>query len=492
MPRLPDLNRQQSLLAASGGGLVAIMLAIADLPTLRGPTLLPFVALYTLAFGLYVLALWVVTRNTNSLPSKQIWLFIGLVALAMRAVHWGDLPTLSDDAYRYLWDGHLLANGVSPYAYPVESPALDYLTIPIRESVNHTWMASPYFPTAQGFFWLVAVIGGSSTTALQISVSLLDLLTGGLIVALLRRLDLNPLWGVVYLWHPLVALEFGHSAHIDALMLALCVGGLLALASQSRRAFWLSPILLGLATLVKPLPVFLGPVLVWKLGWRRSALWAGIALALCLPFILINGLGYPGPVTGTGLLGATRIYAARWNFNAGPYHWFETLLTGEVVPWGASYDAPGVRAARVISFSVYVGLLAYLGLKARQAHTLRVIRLCLLAWGGYFLLTPTVHPWYITAVLALLPVSLGQHDEGKPISLVALPWLWLSYGLAWSYLTYVPDEFTQFTFVRNLGYIPTLALLAMWLIAGAYRRQRQSQPAKAHTIPGDGPGKDSD
>jgi hypothetical protein len=464
--KLPALSRRHSLLIGLGAASVAVYAALAGLPGLRGPFVPHFLALYTLAFALYSTSALVVSRESSW---QRTLLIAGAAAIAMRAVLWGTVPSLSDDVYRYLWDGRLLTNGVSPYAFRVDSPALDYLATPNRALVNNAWMASPYFPAAQGLFGLVTLLAPESTLAFQIVISLVDLLTGALIATLLFRLGRNPALSLLYLWNPLVVVEFAHGAHVDAWMLALLLAGLVALLGarlpdrHDRRAYWAAPVLLGLASLVKPLPLFLGPVLAWRLGVRRLVVWGIVVVALSAPFVALNGLGLAGPADGVGLLGATRIYTNQWNYNGGLYHWLEVLTTGNAVPWGARSNAPGAQAARLISGFVFLGTLAVLGWTARKADTGGLLRRCLLAMGSYLLLTTTVHPWYLTAVLALVPLAAGNDKTARPDWWPGLPWIWFSYAVAWSYLTYV-GEFREFPFVRNLEYLPTLALLLFPLL----------------------------
>lgn len=461
--RLPALSRRHSLLTGFALGSILTYAALARLPTLRGPFVPHTIALYSLAFALYLAAAWLAARETE--VSGRTLVIVGVAALAMRAALWGTTPTLSDDVYRYLWDGHLLANGVSPYAFRVDSPALDALTTPQRALVNNAWMASPYLPAAQALFGAVTQVTPRSTLAFQVAASLFDLGCGGLIALLLHRTGHNPALALLALWHPLMVVESGHAAHVDAWMLMLTMGGLAALlgaAPDNRRAYWAAPILLGLATLVKPLPLFLGPVLAWRLGWRRLLVWAGVVAVLSAPFVALNGLGVSGPPDGVGLLGATRIYATQWNYNGGLYHWLEALLTGLRVPWGQSYETPGVFEARLISGVIYLGLLGFLGLRARRADARTLLRLCLLALGSYLLLTPTVHPWYLTALVVFIPLAVAGDKAGQPDWWPGLPWLWFSYAVVWSYLTYV-TTFREFAFVRNLEYIPTLVLLALSL-----------------------------
>ena len=101
-------------------------------------------------------------------------------------------PTLSDDIYRYIWDGYVANNGVSPYAYPIDAPELDYLDIPERGQANNSWMASPYLPAAQFLFRGLTGAFPLKAIYFQGAAVLFDLLSAGLIGWLLVAVKLPP------------------------------------------------------------------------------------------------------------------------------------------------------------------------------------------------------------------------------------------------------------------------------------------------------------
>src|SRR4051812_23190448 len=47
-----------------------------------------------------------------------------LFAVLLRAVQFCAAPSLSDDVFRFLWDGRVQAAGINPYLYPPDDPAL--------------------------------------------------------------------------------------------------------------------------------------------------------------------------------------------------------------------------------------------------------------------------------------------------------------------------------------------------------------------------------
>ena len=167
----------------------------ARLPGLRGPEVISFLAAFTVVSVLYVVS--IARLDRDNLPLALIWVFAILFRLVMLATS----PTLSDDVYRYIWDGHLLNQGVNPYALPVNSPLLDAYNTPLRALVNHDWMASPYLPAAQVYFYVVNRIAPQSTLSFQVGATILDLFTAWLVMDLLRMLSITRRRVLIYLWN---------------------------------------------------------------------------------------------------------------------------------------------------------------------------------------------------------------------------------------------------------------------------------------------------
>jgi hypothetical protein len=248
--------------------------------------MVPFLALDCMACLSYGTAVYSLLRGPDG--RRMLPLILGLAILFRVTLLFITPPTLSSDVYRYIWDGRMMNVGVNPYAHPVDSPLLDRFDSPQRALVNHSWMASPYLPVAQAFFAVVYRLAPDSPLSFQVAAALLDLLTGLLVIDLLHRLGLPRTWVLIYLWNPLVVVEFAHGAHLDALMICLVMAAfwlLIARMSASAmsasamsasamsairaRSAFLSAVALAAATLTKGLPALLLPVLARWWGCRR-------------------------------------------------------------------------------------------------------------------------------------------------------------------------------------------------------------------------------
>lgn len=454
-----------SLIAYSG--LVLTDLRFGSLRAAQTPATVGWFLMAFIAFLFFIYL-----NEKQPLPSRWIW--IG--AIAFRAILLFTTPTLSDDVYRYLWDGHVAVNDVSPYAFAIEDSTLDYLDVPQRQLANNTWMASPYLPAAQLIFWSTAAFFPLRPLVLQLSMVAFDLAAGWLIIRLLTLAQLPTRRVVLYLWNPLVIVEVAHGAHIDAWMILLTLAAVAITLRPAR--FWpssgaanlrwqsfLAPLLLALATLTKILPVLLLPVLFWRWTWPQRVAYGILSIIILLPFGITAGWGLTGELDGTGLFGALRIYGDQWNFNSGIFFWLERYFQTSGVP-NETAVAKGVVAALLLSWLINVWLTSR-SLDEPRA-TIRRLSFPLI---GYVLLTPTFHPWYLLFLLSFVPFLPPADGEPMRRWWSAVPWIYLSGTLVFSYLTYEnPLNFGERPWVRLLEWGPTIMLLFVSIFLSSENR----------------------
>jgi hypothetical protein len=217
---------------------------------------------------------------------------------------------------------------------------------------------------------------------------------------------------------PLVPVELVLNAHIDGLGVALMVGALIA-AERGRRAG--AGALLGLATAVKLLPILLLPVLR-----QRRALFAfACAIALCaLPYLGARDR----------LAGSLGEYTRRWRANDGAFALIHAAVEVAVRPTPLVHPVrPGPRLARLLTgrdrdevypdeaVNLLARLLAFGGCLTAIALAMKAQRPALVlvevALGGFLLLSPTLHPWYVLWVLPL--VALGAQPAWLALAALA-------------------------------------------------------------------------
>ena len=444
--------------------------------TLRDEFVTQSIVWYLVAFAGFGVAVW--SNEKRAFPTWVLW----VAPLAFRLVLFTTTPTLSDDVYRYLWDGHLVSQGVNPYAHVISDPSLDQFSIPARDLTNNRDLASPYLPTIHGVFGLAALTLPSSPLTMQMVMVGFDLLVAATLTKLLKLSGLPSRRVLLYLWNPLVIVEIAHGAHLDALMVALTTAALLCTFDPDIRDRWggaWGPSLLALATLTRPLPLLLVPVLFWRWSWRQRFIYGAVTVGVTVPWGIRPGFGLGSNPDGTGVFGAARAYSDTFRFNSGIYHWYERWVGGLGLD-DKGWDEP-VQLAKILVGVVVAGLLLMVFIQARTISTNRgLLRLAVVSIGIYVVLTPVLHPWYTVLLFTLLVFVAPSAEESKLQWLYLLPWLYLAAALVFSYLTYEdPDAFAEREWVRELEWIPTLGLLGAVGLASAFgvTRRAPRQPA---------------
>ena len=478
----------------AGVVILACFAGLLSLPSFRGPEVVTFLGYYILAGGAYILA--VIRIDRDRMPLAIIWGF----AILFRFILAITSPTLSDDVFRYIWDGHLLSEWINPYALPVNSPLLDNFSTSLRGLVNHNWMASPYLPASQLIFAFVHQIAPESVKAFQIASVTLDLLTAWLVMDILARIISSRRQVLIYLWNPLVIVEFSHGAHVvDAMMIffvMLTFWLLLKARPTLPRKNWFttaSVISLAAATLTKGLPLMLISVVWRRWGWKRIILYLLLLLVGIFIFALEGGLGLIGDQDGKGVFGAIRIYLNLWNFNSGIYHWLEIGLSSSQAPGALLAKIVGERSIQLAKMitagltTLAVLLTTWLSWRVDNIHTadytkrtLYLIRLATLPIGAYILFTSTVHPWYVTLMIPFLPFFTPIQDEEDWIKRFRWPWIYFSLAVTLSYLTYLnPNDLREYYQVRLVEYIPLYILLvwALWPMITSGFKQPLKEPS---------------
>lgn len=459
--------------AILGWVILASFILLLSLPSWRESHVIPFLLCFSLAGTAYWLAM--VRLDHDRLQLGTIW----TLAVLMRLVVLSSSPSLSDDVYRYIWDGHLMRQGINPYQSPVDAAVLDPYEIPERGLVNHPEMASPYLPAAQAYFAIVQSILPTTQWGFQFAAVILDLGAGFLVMLILSKLELARRAVLLYLWNPLVVIEFAHSAHLDILMLVGMLASLYWLLPEKRAdpSGWrvaASAIALSLATLIKGIPLLIAPLL--SLHWRRKGVLI-FSLGIIVPLLVAipeAGLGLTGPLDGTGLFGAFRIYQRYWNFNGGIYHWLEVWLTGANTAGAVPVTTQNqdliqtlrlALGAVLALITIMVAFFYRRKLQSMHNHPLMwkrdLSRLTAIPLAAFLLLSPTVHPWYVTIILPWLTFWYPAETETTTKRFI-WPWIYFSLIVVFSYLSYFnPLIWREFRLVRYLEYLP-LYLLLLW------------------------------
>jgi hypothetical protein len=366
-----------------------------------------FAALFLGLILLYAAACWYATRRLGALAwgrsATPLLLSIVLFALLYRLIFVPATPSLSDDFFRYVWDGYIQGQGFNPHRSPPNAPEL----VPLRDDdywprINRKAQTSAYPPFAELAFRALALVRPFDSLVFKLAFVALDLVTIALLLALLRQRGQPPALAVIYAWHPLLPFEFVASAHIDVLAVALLT---LALYLQARDRPTLAGIALGLATLTKLYPGLLLPAFCRRGQWR---------LPLATVATVIAGFT-PALVTGDSNFRQLPTYLGEEGYDTGRRFVPLTLLR-------LALPFPAVAYMALAGLAL-VGLSLWLWMRPAP---LDVPRRALLLGTAIMLLATPNYPWYFAWLLPLVTLvpTVGVLYLITAAALIYPLWYW--------------------------------------------------------------------
>ncbi|WP_439481095.1 carotene biosynthesis protein [Cyclobacterium plantarum] len=352
-------------------------------------------------FGLYGIAflayLYLVGIHKKSGLSPYLVL---LLALSLRLLLLGAMPGLSDDFYRYLFDGQLLLRGINPYLeLPVlvkDIPENAYWST-LLENMNSQEYYSLYPPLHQFFFGLAALAGENiflNVLVLRFCLLFVEGINLWLMQKLLFlwRLPAHQLsW---YAFNPLVIMELTGNLHFEGIVLT---GLLLTVYFHSRN----KPLATGLswawAIGVKLNPFILAPV--WIRFWDSKNFWkftlaaAAFVLLFLSPIVLLDG--------ARNFYQSFRLYQSTFEFNASIYY-----LIREISSFFVDYN-PIAHVGPALQVLAGIGLFG-MGLYQRTFTKEALVSKMVWMYLVFLLLQTTVHPWYLIPALGLSVLTLNR------------------------------------------------------------------------------------
>ncbi len=441
-------------------GIGALVWVDATQGTLRADAI-PMTVVWFLVAGLGYLVLLAFQRDGQDRHIPWKW-FLGL-GLVLRLVLLATEPTLSDDIYRYIWEGNLFAQGVSPWGFPIDSPQGDPFEIPARALANNTSLASPYLPIAQIVFALTTFIS-LDPIVLQIVMVGFDVLAVTFMLRLLAALGLPKKRALIYWLNPLVIVEIAHGAHLDAIIVGLTMLALWLMFDLAKRYPWAAyagVTTLAAATLSRPLVALFVPILFWLWNWRQRILYGVLTVVPVALVGIVSGFGLEEGATA-GAFGSAITFGRTFRFNSGIFAWLARWIARRPEFFDRGYEE-SFDLARVILVPIVGAALLAVFIRARRTGgPLETIRAFAVPMTIYVLFTTVLHPWYILLGLMLLPFLAPGPGESKARWVQLAPWVALSTLLVLSYLTFQDEAaHAERVWVRQLIWIPTITLFAV-------------------------------
>ena len=387
-----------------------------------------FIAQYALAFAIFW---WVLSKKSTI---KQIFIIglLGRIALIFLS------PELSNDFYRFIWDGELLLQGTNPYQYtPNELISYgsflsnDYY-LGLYHGMGELSQANySCYPILNQFFFAIAAFF-SDNVAINLAVLKLIIILGDLgvfyfgikILNILGQDKLKIAW---YFINPYIILEFTGNLHFEGVMLFFILGFIYFTLKNN----WLfAGLFLALAIQIKLIPLLFIPFVFKKLKWRKSLGFTALVLliVLLLAGILLNAQNIDN------FMSSLNLYFESFQFNASIFAWVN-LAYSEYIGWDTTQIIGPILSRIAIICILILGIL-----KADKKPNDFIIAI-LFALTIYYAFATTVHPWYISLVLTLSIFTSYKFAV-----------LW-SAIIMLSYLAYGNENFSENIILNSVLYI---------------------------------------
>jgi alpha-1,6-mannosyltransferase len=400
---------------------------------------LSFIALYALLFIAFA---WIVRTPRDDRAILTLGLSFRLAILFA-------IPWLSDDFYRFLWDGRLALDGYNPYEQIPQSHMSNGIAIAdaqaLFDGMNSPVYFSVYPPLNQLFFYIAAFAAPKGIWAgafsLKVIILLFEVFNFKLIQRLLRIYHLPSHYSALYFLNPLVILELVGNAHFEATMITFL---LLALIQIQREKWWFAGLFFGMAISVKLVPLLFAPLLLFRFGWGPALkifVSGGLIFALTfLPWLSLSVIG--------NFSNSLDLYFHNFEFNSFIYQ-----ITMDLVPTGYElWVAPGLALTTLFG-------IVFLGFRFRYSS---LPQMMVWAQGLYYILAAVVHPWYLSTMIAM--------NSFRPVLSVSV---W-SFAIGLSYYTYQTEPYQQSPALIALEYFVLLSFVAFDLMR-MYRREATSR-----------------
>ncbi|MEO8127717.1 MAG: hypothetical protein ABJF23_20745 [Bryobacteraceae bacterium] len=357
--------------------------------------------------------------------------WIAVFAVLLRLIGFLGQPIYEDDFYRYLWDGRSFALTGNPYGQPPAVSFSDESVPPefgdILSRINFPELPTIYGPACELVFLISYWISPAQLWPMKLLFLAADL---GLLWILWKLL--GPAAGLVlYAWSPLVIKEIAFTSHTDVLAAFLLFAGM---ERMTAKRFSSAAALLGLAVAARFFVILLVPAILWRQRARIWAIFAGVLLAVYLPFTL----------RGSSDAASMMTFASGWEFNS-----FVFAILGHWL---------GGTAGRVACAALFLAF--YFWWFRKYAGTAPIRGDLLLA--ALFLISPVVNPWY----LVLLVPFVALHPS--PWGITAVSTVLLAYYTASNLQIPGMGGFDHPWWVRPLELVPVLlAAAAGWRVPSA-------------------------
>lgn len=382
-----------------------------------------FLKLVVVQIVIYLAVAWLSLRSRDS----RSLLVLGLIFAALfRLSILFSPPYLSNDIYRYIWDGRVQFAGINPYRYiPADESLAELRDEKIYPNINRRDYAhTMYPPVAEGAFLLITRFN-ESVTWMKAAMLGFEAIAIWAIVQLLISFGFARQRVLIYAWHPLAVWEFAGSGHLDALAIAFIA---LALLARRKQAGTLTGVLLACATCVKIFPVVLFPALYERRSWKMPLAFVVTVLVAYLPYLSV------GP---SGVLGFLGGYASERGMVSGE-QFFLLALARQLL------NAHLPTSGYLVFVVAVLGFLSLWLIQNQEQSDIGYLRSGLIIASVFMVLLSPHFSWYFAWLIPSL------------CFIPSLPVFYLTLASFLLYLTWLGDSPDRVLMLKALIFVPAL------------------------------------
>lgn len=431
---------------------------------------------YAKLLGLYVVLFILFYNLIKNLKNNTKAL--SYIAFVSRAIFIIAIPNLSQDFYRFIWDGRVLFEGINPYLFTVES-FISQNKLPVHNALQlregmgslNASHFSNYPPINQLCFFIAALFSSKSITGavvvLRLVIIAADFGTLHFGKKLLKKLELpehNIFW---YILNPFIIIELTGNLHFEGVMIFFLVWSMYLLYHGK---WQFAGVILALSISVKLIPLIFLPLFFQWFVTRNTKINKAPKTA-CNKAItsrhiptetlwhkLTKLIGFYTIVITTTILLFVPFYTSEFinNYSKTVGLWFKNFeFNGSFyyVAREIGYLFRGYNEIAIIGsitpilVIIFVLIVSFL---RKNKSPISLITAMLLVLSFYYFTATTVHPWYVATLLILSVFTKYK-----------FPLVW-SFVIILSYLAYInlnKADKSENLWIITLEYIIVYAVL---------------------------------
>lgn len=378
--------------------------------------------------------------------------FLLAIGILFRLVFLIAEPNLSQDFYRFIWDGELVSHFMNPYLQ-VPNTMIEHSDVVIANaqelyngmgnlSAKHF---SNYPPLNQLIFGLAVLLGGKSILGSVI------VMRGTIILAdigifyfgrkLLKNINQSPHLIFWYFINPLVIIELTGNLHYEGVMLFFFVWALYLLSVHKWQ--W-AAVVYACSISVKLVPLLFLPLFLKHFKFKKAIgfyMIIGVtSLLLFAPFYDSEFLNNYSKTIG--------LWFSNFEFNAGLYNAIKQI--------GVQFDAKPWELiktyGKITPIVTIIAVLLFTFLRKNEKLSVLITSM-LWVLTLYYFISATVHPWYIIFLVVLTAFTKYRYA-----------FIW-SAAIVLSYYAYSLTDFKESLWLLAIEYISVFSFLIYELVA---------------------------